>query len=210
MMQGEYILPLHKFHAITKAEFSEAIQVIERMYQGSGYRKFEKSGSAALIISKLQYLDILDQRIRHLIYTNEQVMTMFINDTFKRAFLYLQYFQFTIAAHDLFEAMSEIEQAIQHDKHIQLNIFRHKTEIEILTNEVKISLLEQCGDVKSIMLPPMTKKQIEICNHLYTMESERIVLNWFLTSMPSCKWFDLLAVYKSKQQDELNTSIELF
>jgi hypothetical protein len=56
---------------------------------------------------------------------------------------------------------------------------------------------------------PLDFGQAEGCLHLYTMQSERIVLQWFLSNMPWGTKKDLLQAYE-KQMSSSSQSIELF
>jgi len=66
------------------------------------------------------------------------------------------------------------------------------------------------GETKHLPLPTLTEEQISILNSLYSMESERVVLNWFLSSMPDGTWEQLMQYYEAEINKVGDDNMELF
>lgn len=206
MRTNEYIGHLREFASIVTDEFSNAIKVF---HEHSGCEKLSQQ-----LISKLQYADIITQRIQHLIDTHEKMMTLYIDDLFKESFLHLQYFQFSIVAFELFEVLPlnkffEAEMSREFFGCETYDSLSAKSEIlTALSEKIKYSIKTSAGDIQLIRIPPLTTRQISICKQLYTMAGERIVLDWYIGN-PKGEASDLISFYQSWVHDN-NSSIELF
>ena len=66
------------------------------------------------------------------------------------------------------------------------------------------------GETKHLPLPTLTEEQISILSSLYSMESERVVLNWFLSSMPDGTWEQLMLYYEAEINKVGDDNMELF
>jgi hypothetical protein len=202
----EYIVYLREFSSITSDEFSKAIKI--------ACEKSDNENLAQQLISQLQYVDIITQRVQHLIDTHEKVMTLYIDDLFKESFLHLQYFQFSIVAFELFEAMQVTKFVLpdMNQKFLESETYNSLSAkrdcLASLSEKIKRSIKTNAGDVQLINIPALTARQINICKHLYTMESERLVLDWYINN-PTGDFSDLIKFYQSWLRDH-NSSIELF
>jgi hypothetical protein len=156
------------------------------------------------------------QRLQHLVDTHEKVMTLYIGDIFKDSFLHLQYFQFSIIASDLFEVLLFIDENLNDSSDSQrtslqgdTGLQHHATPFVMYADKIKTSLKENSGEVKFFNLPALTKRQITICRQLYTMERERVVLDWYVNNSTR-EFSELLQVYQSWLTNYNDPSIELF
>jgi hypothetical protein len=206
METNEYITSLKEFNLITSEEFLKAIRAF-----GMQARAGKLSSS---ITEKLQIFDIITQRLQHLVDTHEKVMCLYIDDIFKVSFLRLQHFQFSIIAFDLFGVLSFIDSNLREvaepcDTCQQNNTLRstNTARLAALFEKIKKALKHNAGD--SGFLKPLTTRQISICTKLYSMESERVVLDWYLKN-PSGEFPELLEVYQSWLINYSGPSIELF
>jgi hypothetical protein len=208
METNEYITYLKEFNLITSEEFVKAIR---------GFGIKARAGKlSSSITEKLQIFDIITQRLQHLIDTHERVMGLYIDDIFKESFLRLQYFQFSIIAFDLFGVLSFIDSNLREvaepcDTSQQNNSLKpENTERQAaLFEKIRKSIKLNAGNSPFLKMVPLTTRQITICTQLYTMESERVVLDWYLRN-PSGEFPELLKVYQSWLMNYNNPSIELF
>jgi hypothetical protein len=206
MQTHEYIKYLKEFSLITSGEFTKAIHAF-----GITARTGKLSPS---VTQNLQIFDIITQRLQHLLETHEKVMALYVDDIFKESFLHLQYFQFSIIAFDLFEVIEFVDQSLQAftqqcDPNQSNYIPGKHGKLDALSEKIKQSLSANAGHVRFVKIPALTNRQIAICRQLYTMERERVVLDWYISN--SSKGFsDLLKVYQSWLSNYNDPSIELF
>jgi hypothetical protein len=180
---------------VARADFSEANRKIDSFYAKCREENASKLiiSSVETIIAQLQCLDIFTQRIQHIIEAQETVTNLYLDDLFKNSFLHLQYFQLQMIENDLRKSISVIEvNALTIDRLVGTtttqgftSVFSHYTEIKRLLLNVKIRLRKESYEMTWLQMPPLTNGQIRFFMKLYTMESERIVLNWFIKNMPS-------------------------
>jgi hypothetical protein len=85
------------------------------------------------------------------------------------------------------------------------------------TNRIKeiikktVSILQTAGgNLKQLPLSPLTVNQLKRIESLYTMGSERVVLGWFIDSLPSGSWEDLLLHYQEEIERLNIENAELF
>ena len=71
-------------------------------------------------------------------------------------------------------------------------------------------LLRAGGETRQLPIPTLTPQQVTVLHSLYTMEEERLVLRWFLDSMPGGNWDDLLSHYVAEITKCKEDAIELF
>jgi hypothetical protein len=205
MDSDAYIEQLQEFHRITTGEFSKAMAI---------FNSRSLKTLPADISSGLQYMDVLTQRIQHLVDTHEQVMALRIGRMFKKSFLHLQYLQFSIIVFELFHSLSLLETSLLTDKVDQntqeaTGVFANKQRVTDLAARIETGLLRQIGAIHWAGIPALTAKQIQVCLQLYTMESERVVLNWYLKNSTG-HVSELLRAYQAWQHNSNNTTIELF
>ena len=209
---------------LVATDFSKVNKIIHLYYIPRLNRQAGTPNRSALkpeqSIAKLQYSDIFSQRVQHIIDTQKVIMRMYIYDLFKKSFLHLQMFQLLTIQHDLQEAIAVIKKETQKidgyltgkedEQSLTSLFFRREPEIVMLLEEVLTQLRNNAGSMDFVRLQPLTNGQIEACRKIYTMESERIVLDWFLKSMPSGTFTELLPHYQSKIQELNEDSTELF
>jgi hypothetical protein len=168
-----------------------------------------------ITLKVLQSEDILNQRIQHLIDGVRSSEAFYRNARFKHVFLDLQYFHLVTIRRDLRNSITSMR--ILADA-IRSN---HPDQKEIVTRSnrlLEIDQLFKVADRTSLRFVaqrivsghnPLTSTQSVKCLELYTMQSERIVLEWFLSNMPFGKEKDLLRVYED-HTNNTNDSIEFF
>jgi hypothetical protein len=164
------------------------------------------------IIVELQAHDIIGQRIQHLI-DGFQASNPFFNDKkFKNGFLDLQYFQLIALERDLEKTVGSLRAHLRANagsKYTTL-VFSRFNEIQQLIEDTnRITMCSTSERVKSGR-SPLNLIQISECLNLYSMDAERIVLQWFLTNMPFGETDDLLRTYEEKMQDVSAQSVQLF
>jgi hypothetical protein len=200
-----YIEELQEFDKIVSGEFTKVLPF------------FETRVGTQLPIEisvTLQYSDIFTQRVQHLIDTHEEIMALYLDDAFKKSFLHLQYFQFSILVFDLLEAISVLENQLLPYKYAQKShqedaLFANKQGITRLALTIENYLLKKVGDTRWVGGSALTIRQARICLQYYTMESERIVLDWYLRNSTGV-FSELLHVYQSWQCSNRNQAIEFF
>jgi hypothetical protein len=201
MGRSEYITYLRQFNQITSQEFVKALK--------SFGVKARTEQLSTPVTESLQMFDIITQGLQHLIETHEKVMTLYVDDIFKESFLHLQYFQFSIIAFDLFKVMSFVDLNLSDGPDHTILPSASINTLAALTEKIKQSLKTNGGDLQLIGLPLLTSRQVAICEQLYTMESERIVLDWYVRNSGG-EFSDLLKVYQSWLADNNGQTIELF
>jgi hypothetical protein len=170
-----------------------------------------------LIVAELQCHDIISQRIHHIIDGYANAKPLFFDNKFKRSFLDLQSFQLTSIASDLEKTVTTIKNLADRLTRRQRNVTTQGTEIFARYDDIKDLLGFTCrmltGCVAQRVMytrPPFTPHQTAACLKFYTMQSERIVLHWFIANMPFGTRRNLLRVYHSEMETIKNESVELF
>ena len=168
----------------------------------------------------LQYMDVLKQRMDHLILTHQKMLTTPLAINFEGSFFHLHVFQSLTVELDLLRSIKSIKSLL-----CDLNDWAHGNGVQTLSNEEYFSrtsriknilrktmnaLILEGGDTRHLPIPALTPEQIGLLNSLYTMESERVVLEWFLKSMPSGTWEELLEFYEDGFNQINSNTIELF
>lgn len=173
-----------------------------------------------VMMSGLQYMDIFNQRVDHLIQTHEQMEKTAMAKNFEESFFHLHVFQSMTIELDLLRSISSIN-AILCDVKNALSVlgtesilmkenFVNTDSIKNILHQTVNALAEAGGETRYLPIPVLTEDQIHLLNSLYTMDSERVVLTWFLNSMPSGTWEDLLSYYESSIKEIEKEDTELF
>jgi hypothetical protein len=209
--EKQYIAQIRALLVLIEDEFSITRQTL------IGGKCDDTSGLLELIVAELQCQDILSQRIQHIIDGFEIVKDLFNDKKFKRSFLDLQFFQLVAIGSDLEDIITTTRTLATALSTPQFNgptegatLFARYNDVKHLL-EFSNRMIMSC--VAQRMLynqPPLTSRQAATCMTLYTMQSERIVLQWFLTNMPFGKRVDLLRIYKDEMKKIKNESVELF
>lgn len=197
-----YIVPLKRLSEIVSITFCVWIGKIDRSRANTVL--------SAEITETLQFADVLNQRINHLLEAHDKVMSLYIDDLFKDSFLHLQFFQFETLTHDLLNAIHDLELSLIPALHPAdwQKFSQHESEIEALINLIRDLLKDGSEKPGVTALTPLTKRQIQICRQLYTMESERVVLDWFLSE--GCKGNPGRLIEHYSKSNSLEKTIELF
>jgi hypothetical protein len=211
LKEKQYIAQIRALLALIEDEFSTTRQSL------IGEKNNDTSGLLELIVAELQCHDILSQRIQHIIDGFEIVKDLFVDKKFKRSFLDLQFFQLITIGSDLEETITTTRILASTLTTPQFNGSKESVKLFARHNDVKHLLEFSNRTIMSCVAqrmlynkPPLTSQQAATCLTLYTMESERIVLQWFLTNMPFGKRSDLLRTYKEEMKKIKDESIALF
>jgi hypothetical protein len=208
MREQNYIANIQCLLNLVAEEFSDARELLTDLTDID-------SATRTSIITALQAQDILTQRIQHLIDGFKCSEAYFEDKKFKNSFLDLQYFQLVTIAWDLDKTISTIK------KLAAGNITKHAQQVDgsiLFPRHDKIVGLFRVLNRTSVAcvahrilsgVNPFNSNQAAECIGLYTMQSERVVLQWFQSNMPFGKRNDLLRVYVEKMTYE-NESVELF
>lgn len=172
------------------------------------------------MMGDLQYMDVFNQRVEHLILTHERMMTTSMAKDFEESFFHLHVFQSMTIELDLIRSINSIKDILFEIKdylghHGQDERFIEKcfAQTEVITNILQgtVSALTQAGgEIRHLSIPVLTEEQIKILSSLYTMESERLVLSWFLNHMPNGTWEQLLQYYENAIDQVTEENTELF
>jgi hypothetical protein len=208
MKELKYIANIHRLQRLIADEFASARQQLTTTASLN-------QANIASIIAALQGQDTINQRIQHLIDSFECSRALFHDKRFKHSFLDLQYFQLVAIGRDLEKAIATIR-TLANTSISKLSepgqiptLFPRYTDILHLLEILNRTSI-QCVAQRILSGPtPLNSSQADDCLKLYTMQSERIVLQWFLSSMPFGKRNDLLRVYEAKT-NVANESIEIF
>jgi hypothetical protein len=200
-MKGAYIPALKKLFTMASTSFSLTMQRVQTDRQDH-----------ADLVKHLQFLDILSQRIEHLIKAHESIMTLYVDELFKRSFLHLQYYQFEVVGYDLLHSLSEIQ------TYVKINFpdgglivfFESKPSVMEQVETIRQIIKEEAGLPALVGMRPLTSQQISTCSQLYTMASERIVMDWFLATRMNKDTQQLLAYYQERIKNDNNNGSELF
>jgi hypothetical protein len=173
-----------------------------------------------VIMAGLQYMDVFSQRVQHLILTHDRMLHTNLAGDFKDSFFHLHVFQSMTIELDLLRSITTIKMLLielreSFEGFSDLNgfentLFVNTPTIKRTLRETINALLSMAGETYNLPLPALTKIQIAMLNSVYTMESERTVLNWFLNSMPNGTWEELMAYYEMQINGADQNNIELF
>jgi hypothetical protein len=208
MREQSYIANIECLLNLVSEEFSGARQLLTKVTN-------EESATLASLTTALQSQDILSQRIQHLIDGFKCSEAYFEDKKFKNSFLDLQYFQLVTIAWDLDKAISELKKLAagstsKHGKHVEgSTVFPRYAEIVGLFRVLNRTSVACVAHRILSGVNPFNSNQAAECIGLYTMQCERLVLQWFQSNMPFGKRNDLLRVYAQNMNDE-NESVELF
>jgi hypothetical protein len=195
---------------LIKGEFATSTRILQGIEAEAG-----DSFALKWVARDLQFQDIISQRLQHLVEGFEKVEDHFVDAGFEVSFLALQAFQLMAIGHDL--------------EKIVLNIRRITARVTTPTFNgpadaysrlfPKFDYIKHLFDV-SERIPgagPLTlgtsllsANQAKACMSVYTMQSERIVLDCFLRNMLSGDRSELLRCYDRELNKIRDESVELF
>jgi hypothetical protein len=177
------------------------------------------SEKAEAMIQALQYVDVFSQRISHLVEIHRRMMNEGLAKDFPQSFYHLHVFQAMTIECDLLQSISSIK-AILHEvktegrtekiQWLATTPFENVIFIKLTLNRIIDMLRSACGEVKKLPIPTLTAGQANMLYALYTTDEERLVLGWFLDSMPGGNWDDLLDLYIERIPKGKENVIELF
>jgi hypothetical protein len=173
-----------------------------------------------LMVANLQYMDIFRQRVEHLIAVHQELTGIDTGPGFIESFFHLHVFQSLTIELDLFQSVAAINSILCELKPHFAEVGKIEWKPETFftnTSKIKETLAHTIfqlgvagGDTEYLPIPALTIDQVERLNSLYTMESERLVLAWFLDSMPDGTWSDLSQQYQLAINQVDVENMELF
>lgn len=170
------------------------------------------------IVTNLQHHDIFRQRVEHLVLVHQKLMTDEWQLDFVEPVFHLHVFQAMTIELDLLKAISSVSDTLrevnteypQMREHCCIEkCFAHTNRIKEIIKRTVWVLQTAGGNLKHLPISPVRVNQLTRIYSLYTMESERVVLDWFINSIPSGSPEELLLHYH-QEIERLNTSEELF
>lgn len=171
------------------------------------------------MIGGLQYMDVFSQRVEHLIVCHQRMMNNDLGQDFAESYFHLHVFHAMTIELDLLKSIGSIKALLEEEKNYLNGIgrvnwtdqvfFSHISSIKFILKNTIDRLREAGGDTNKLPIPALSDEHVRILNSLYTMESERIVLSWFLQAMPHGTWEDLHQFYAGAiyQVNEENTEL---
>ena len=172
------------------------------------------------LTSYLQYMDIFSQRVYHLVLAHQKMAKQNLAQALTESVFHLHVFQALTIELDLFRSISAIKSTLAELKEhfievgkidwMDDDIFNNTHVIKEKLQKTISALQLAGGETKHLPLPTLTEEQVSILNSLYSMESERVVLNWFLNSMPAGTWEELMYYYEAEINKVGDDNTELF
>jgi len=170
------------------------------------------------LMSSLQYIDVFTQRIEHLIATHHHMIDNGLALKFEESFYHLHVFQAMTIELDLLKSMGSLQElATEFSNPVTAapgaaicTEFVHTAELKETLRTTISDLLDAGGEKIHLPIPALGVDQVRVLNSLYTMESERVVLKWFLSSMPGGTWAELIQHYEQEIGQVSDGSMELF
>ena len=172
------------------------------------------------LTGNLQYMDIFSQRVYHLVLAHQKMTMHNMAQVLTESIFHLHVFQALTIELDLIRSISAIKSSLADlkDHFIAVgkidwmddDIFNNMHIIKEKLQTTIAALRLAGGETKHLPLPTLNEEQITILSSLYSMESERVVLNWFLNSMPDGTWEQLMQHYEAEINKVEDDNMELF
>jgi len=173
------------------------------------------------LISDLQYMDIFCQRVEHLVWVHQRVIVERSAAPFRESIFHLHIFQSMTIERDLSRTVASIHGALAElREHLTKasgttwtpeTFFRNTARIQKVLTRTIAALTTAAGDIQRLPVPPFSERLLQMLYALYTMESERLVLDWFVKTIPVCHWDDLCQHYETTlHQPGAGDDMELF
>jgi hypothetical protein len=202
-------------------DYSMANIIIKNWYLGKtqhvAYKRSVEDKSQVQLVSSLQYMDVFTQRVTHLMAINARVVTDNLPGDVKKPFYHLLAFHTLTITADLVKSIASVRTALEELKdnnEVRLawpgEIFENAIHVKGLLQRITTIFLKIAGTTRRLSNPPLTEDQIVFLNSIYTTESERLVLKWFLQSMPGGTWQELIPWYDNESDKTENDTIEFF
>ena len=199
---------------IAENDFHQINGLLKGQHEGEGIFGVQ----AASLISELQYMDTFKQRIQHLIMVHRYVNDHPVTLNFKESFFHLHAFQSMTIQTDLIRSTESIKTSVQRmafshhqeSRFLDKNVFQNIPEIKGVLQKTMDALSTAGGDIRFLPVPPFTSEQVHMLNNVYTMESERAVLRWFLHAMTSRTRDSLFQYYQYAVHTDIIKDAELF
>lgn len=208
---------LREVVALAETDFIHVNAVLRNLYEynqslPTGANRTEIQSRLDTIMVGLQYMDVLSQRVDHLVITHQKMSSVL---DFRKWFFHLHVFQSRAIKLDLLQSIAAIRESLKELKSlvtdcISGSVFSNTSRIETSLQNTITSLANAGGEVTVLPTPPLTDEHLTILSSLYTMDKERVVLNWFQRAMPTGRWEDLLLHFEEDAQANDADNIELF
>lgn len=197
--------------AMATSDFKTVKVMLKRYFDNASIRKQQQDPAIrrridAMIID-LQYMDIFCQRVEHLVWAHEQIIADRSTLNIKESIFHLHVFQSMTIEIDLLRAVASIHTTLMELKDHFTNVggvtwtqetfFTNTDRIKYVLSHTVAVLAGAAGDIRHLPVPPFSERQRQMLNSLYTMESERLVLAWFINTIPVSRWEDLYAHYEA-------------
>jgi len=208
---------------ITALDFKEVNDTIKDYYnsldsQARHVRHTVIEDYLQSMVINLQHHDIFRQRVEHVVLVHQKLTTDEWLVNFVEFVFHLHIFQAMTIELDLLKVISSVADTLNqvHKVSPESRSFRHLENCFPQTTRIKeiikktVSVLHAAGgNIKQLPVSPLTVNQLTQIYSLYTMASERVVLDWFIHSIPSGSWEELLLHYQ-EELNNLDTDTELF
>lgn len=209
---------------LAEADYRTVNEALKKYYNYKSGPKAEVNAEVDMKIEAmmggLQYMDVFTQRVDHLVTTHQRMAVNDLDQEFKESFFQLHIFQSLTIELDLIRSITMVKSLLSDVKeylvvsgspeHELEGVFPNLKVIKEILMSAIVSLKEAGGETHDLSIPPLTKDQVMILSSLYTMESERMVLSWFLNSMPDGTWNDLMTCYEEEFTNIKEENTELF
>jgi hypothetical protein len=216
---------LKKSVAIAAQDFVIVNYLLKNYYSSKGKEIAQLDISADThtkiqeLTSALQYMDVFSQRVYHLIITHERMANQNLAQGLLESFYHLHVFQALTIELDLLRSITIVKTLLGELRGhfveigkidwMDEDLFENTHQIKEKLQTTSAALRVAGGETQHLPLPTLTEDQTRILNSLYSMESERVVLSWFLNSMPAGTMDELMHHYEmtiSKLDDD-NTEL---
>jgi hypothetical protein len=198
---------------IAEVDFVAVNKLLGKYYSGKDSWSIDPATESLIemkvgaMIGGLQYMDVFSQRVNHLVLTHEQMLNAGLASDFEDSIFHLHVFQSMTIELDLLRSIASVRILLDQLKEISafarimdpsVAFFVNTPAIKTNLQNTISTLLKSAGEANSLPIPTLTSEQVNVLNSVYTMESERLVLKWFLCSMPDGRWEELMECYESK------------
>lgn len=203
MIVHKYIKTIRRIQALVNGEFVHARAVLA-------------THSPAVLMSDamiaaLQSQDITIQRFDHMIVGLNNASAFFKDTKFKHAFLGLQYFQLMAMERDLQNCIATIRDLTAGSaQDASALLFNRYDQIHHLISLLSRFFKRSRTQYLFVGASALNEEQVAGCFCIYTMHVERVVLDWFSSTMPFVTRSEFLKHYEYQRTITPNESIEFF
>jgi hypothetical protein len=214
---------LERMVELASTDYSAANEILKSHYFGEAKPRRatpwrNNAWEIETLLSGLQYMDVFTQRVNHLMAIHARISNDALPTDLRNPFYHLLAFHTLTITTDLIKSIASVRTALHElrdSEAVKLKwpreIFDNAIHAKCVLQRITSLFLASAGTSGKLSSPPLREDQILFLNSIYTTESERLVLKWFLQSMPGGTWHELMPWYiNASDQTDNNTSIELF